>query len=155
MTTANFSNIAIVTPINKNSRSKGNIDYQEQQVRMKNGDTMMWDDAKNNPTGNVGGAFGFVHNFKCVEIHLIVGIRSQGERLSSWSSNVGQTDRHVLLLSPKVTTIDWDVWVLLGGAKKVQGTTRVVAAHEALSTHLNIQFENIEYMHETNEIIFT
>ena len=89
----------------------------------------MWDDKKSNPTCVVGGAFGFVHNFDRVEIHMIVDIHDPGRRLDSWSANVGQLDRNVLYLTPILFTIPWDTWLSLGGARKVQGTSQVVSAH--------------------------
>ena len=113
----------------------------------------MWDDAKGNPTNRVGGAFGFVHNGNRVELYIVVGIKTPSERLTSWSANVGQGDRQVLILSPRITTINWETWLQLGGAQKVQGTTRVVGAHDNLSNYLTRQFNQIEYQVETNELI--
>ena len=121
--------------------------------RSRNGMQLMWDDAKGNPTKEVGGAFGFVHNGKRVEIYIVVGIKKSSERLDSWSANVGQCDRKVLILSPRITTIDWATWLQIGGAQKVQGTTRVVGAHDNLSNYLTRQFNKMEYQLETNEFI--
>ena len=118
----------IITPINKNKKSKSLRDYNEQIIRCKTGETMMWDDAKNNPTKKLGGLFGFVHNGKKVEIHIITNIYKPDERLLSWSDNVGQGDRNVLILTKKLLEINWKKWISLGCPKKVQGTTRVVTA---------------------------
>jgi len=150
----NLTNKALVSPINKNSRSKGNRDYQEQCVRGRDGNQLMWDDAKGNPTNEPGGVFGFIHNFDRVEIHMITKICTTDDRLPSWSDNVGQTDRKVLMLSPLVCVINWVDWIELGGAKKVQGTTRVVGAHDRLSQLLRERVGIIEYVGETGEIIF-
>ena len=57
-----FSLKTVVSPINKNIKTKSNVDYHEQQHRNKIGEKMMWDDAKGNPTNFFGGMFGFVHN---------------------------------------------------------------------------------------------
>ena len=153
MVLSNFSNIAIVTPINKNPRSKSRQDYNEQVVRGIRGEDLMWDDKKGNPTHEVGGAFGMVHNFKRVEIHMIVDIQPSTKRLESWSENVGQSDRNVLKLSPILTTIPWETWLTIGGARKVQGTWQVISAHQTLSTYLNNMFGQIEYIEETGEVI--
>tara|TARA_B100000768_G_scaffold181525_1_gene204901 strand:+ start:2690 stop:3220 length:531 start_codon:yes stop_codon:yes gene_type:complete len=125
----------IISPISKNKKSKGLKDYNEQIFRYKNGETIMWDDAKNNPTKKPGGLFGFVHNGKRVEIHIITNIYNPIERLSSWSDNVGQSDRNVLILTKKLIEINWKQWVNLGCPKKVQGTTRVVTAKKKLTSY--------------------
>jgi hypothetical protein len=153
MVISNFSNITIITPINKNPRSKSQKDYNEQVLRGSRGQSLMWDDKKGNPTHEVGGAFGMVHNFKRVEIHMIVAIHSYKKRIESWCDNVGQGDRNVLKLSPVLTTISWETWLSLGCAKKVQGTWQVVSAHKSLSSYLNDIIGNIEYIDETGEVI--
>jgi hypothetical protein len=130
-----FSNITIISPINKNQKSKSSIDYLEQQRRMEGGDEVMWDDAKGNPTRHVGGAFGFVHNGNRVEIHKIIEIREPTERLDSWTVSE-HTNRQVLILSKLLTTIEWSIWLGLGGSKKVQSTHRVVTAHDGLKEYL-------------------
>lgn len=151
---SNYSHNAIITPINKNSKSKSAIDYQEQLKRQKEFKKTMWDDAKGNPSKHVGHPFGFVHNGKKVEIHMVTEICSVDERLPSWASNVGQSDRNVLMLTPKLLTIDWNTWISLGGALKVQGTNRVVSAHHNLSEFLQKNIGNIEYSKETDEVFY-
>jgi hypothetical protein len=152
MVFSNFSNIAIITPINHNPKSKGRRDYNEQIIRGTRGEQIMWDDKKGNPTQTVGGAFGMVHNFDRVEIHMIVDIENPSNRLESWSNNVGQSDRNVLHLSPILTTISWEKWLNLGCARKVQGTWQVITAHTSLSNYLNEILGNIEYDAETMEV---
>ena len=149
----NLDICGIVTPINKNLKSKSNIDYKEQLIRDSAGDQMMWDDAKGNPTIGVGGLFGFVHNSNRVEYHMIIDIMSPNNRLPSWSENVGQTDRNVLLITEQLYTINWDKWIELGGPKRVQGTTRVVGAHESITNYLHDKLEGIYYMRDTNKLI--
>ena len=142
----------IVTPINKSPKSKSNIDYQEQLQRENEGDVVMWDDAKGNPTHKVGGAFAFVHNSKKVEIHIVTAIHNTDERLPTWSYNVGQGDRNVLYLTPCLYTMDWDTWRKLGGAAKVQGTSRVVSAHDNLSEFLDPLFREMAFSSETGKV---
>ena len=149
-TTSNFEkNIAVVTPINKDPASRSNEDYMEQQGRQ----SMMWDDSRGNPTKTAGGAFGFVHNGNRVEIHLITGIANPVDRMPSWSKNVGQTDRNVLMLTPKLCEISWDDWLDLGGAQKIQGTTRVVGGHRGLCDYLDRVLGDVTFCPETTETI--
>jgi len=126
----------IVSPINKNRKSNSHRDYLEQQERFEHDQQMMWDDAKSNPTKVRGGFFGFVRNFKRVEFHRIADIKSPHNRLVSWSDNVGQSDRNVLILEDSFYTMQWEEWIGLGCPKKIQGTARVVGAHERLSRFL-------------------
>ena len=149
----NYDWYGIVTPINKNLKSKSAIDYKEQLVRSSSGEQMMWDDAKGNPTIGVGGIFGFVHNSIRVETHMIIDLMSPNNTLPSWSDNVGQTDRNVLMLTEKIFTIDWEKWLELGGPKKVQGTTRVVGAHDSLMNYLHQHLIGVGYCVETKKII--
>ena len=124
MITSDFTQVSVVSPINKNKKSNSNRDYQEQQERAKNNQQIMWDDAKNNPTKQSGGFFGFVHNGKRVEIHMITHICEPCNRLESWSKNVGQSNRNVLLLTPCLLTISWHSWLSLNCPMRVQGTSR-------------------------------
>jgi len=132
----------IVSPISKDDTKPSAIDYEEQQERFRHHQQMMWDDAKSNPTKVSGGFFGFVRNFKRVEFHRITDIKSPHNRLVSWSDNVGQSDRNVLTLSNRFYTMLWEEWIGLGCPKKIQGTTRVVGAHERLSRFLKQNWED-------------
>jgi len=103
----------ILTPIAKITRTHGPCslsDYNEQIERGRGGMQLMWDDASGNPTNEVGGLFGFVHNSSHVEIHFVTNILPTTSRLDSWSHNVGQRDRNVLYLSHMITSIPWNVW---------------------------------------------
>tara|TARA_B100000497_G_scaffold127805_1_gene171078 strand:- start:2673 stop:3152 length:480 start_codon:yes stop_codon:yes gene_type:complete len=131
--------ITIVSPINKLKNSKSRIDYNEQMERGLKNEQLMWDDAKGNPTKLVGGAFGFVHNGKFVDIHKITKICGADERLESWSKNVGQTDRNVLMLSERIMRLPWNKWIELGCPSKIQGTSKVVSAHENLFRYLDVK----------------
>ena len=126
----------IVTPINKNVNSNSNKDFIEQEARHSKGLQIMWDDAKGNPTKLAGGAFGFVRNSIYVDIHIVTHVKSTDDRLDSWSRNVGQGDRNVLYLTPRIMRIDWKTWVEIGCLRKVQGTARIVSAHNSLSQYL-------------------
>jgi hypothetical protein len=146
---------SVVTPINKNNKSKSNIDYNEQQKRLLNTEIQMWDDCKGNPSKNIGGLFGFVHNGVRVELHIITSINNPTNRLESWSYNVGQSDRNVLLLTPCITIIKWEKWLELGCPRKIQGTSRIVSAHNNLIGYIDSLFPSLIYIEETCELINT
>mgnify|MGYP001215537594 CR=1 FL=1 len=116
----------IVSPINKNKKSKSRIDYNEQKTRETDGKKLMWDDTSKNITKKAGGIFAFVHNNHKVEICQITGVFDPKSRLPSWSLNVGQTDRNVLELTNVIMTLTWDEWITHGGHRRVQGTTQVL-----------------------------
>ena len=141
----------VATPINKNHKSTSNRDYREQGIRLAKGQQLMWDDAKGNPTKQVGGYFAFVHNGVRITFHVVTSISPPSLRLPTWSANVGQTDRNALFLSDPFHTMSWDQWLSLGAPKKIQGTTRIVSAGSALKNHLKPM---AEYVDETGEIVF-
>ena len=122
----------IVTPINKNLKSRSNVDYSEQKHREATGEQMMWDDTRHNSTKAAGGLFAFVHNNRMVEICQVTKVCSPKHRLESWSENVGQSKRNVLELTNVLTTLSWDEWISNGGHSKVQGTTQIRANKEML-----------------------
>ena len=142
----------VVSPINKCPKAKGNIDYCEQKQRYEVGERIMWNDAKGNPTETAGGAFGFVHNGKRVEIHGVIEVCRPTDSLPSWSANVGQTDRNELGLTPLLCVIEWNEWLSLGAATKVQGTSRVVTAHTQVASYLGTKIGNYTYCAETGEV---
>ena len=147
------SNIeGIVSPVNKNYKSKSNIDYREQIQRGEDGMQIMWDDAKGNPTKKKGGYFAFVHNGNRVDFYMILDIKNKKKRLATWKDNLGQKDRNVLYLSSKFLTMDWSDWIALGGPTKVQGTARVVSAHRAITNRIKELFPNLAYCVETGEL---
>mgnify|MGYP001408902389 FL=1 len=116
----------IVSPINKNKKSKSRIDYNEQKTRETDGKKLMWDDTSKNITKKAGGIFAFVQNNHKVEICQVTGVFDPKSRLPSWSQNVGQTDRNVLELTNVIMTLTWDEWISHGGHRRVQGTTQVL-----------------------------
>ena len=114
-------------------------DYNEQLERMNAGKKPMWDDTKfNNSEANTT-LFAFVFNNEYVRFHIIERVLSPSNRLASWSQNVGHGDRNVLELSNMIYEMDWDVWLKLGGHKKVQGTTRIAneVTLKQMIEHLN------------------
>ena len=120
-----FNEALLITPINKNTKSKSNIDYQEQDTRKKEKLPLCWDDSKHNATC-VGDLFGYWHHKRGVEIHQVLSVHSPKNRLASWSNNVGQTNRHILMLSPLLLTIPWEIWEdKLDGSKRCMGTASV------------------------------
>jgi len=127
----------IVTPINKQAKSKSRIDYIEQMQREKEEKQVMWDDTKYNKA-EIGDWFGFVQNNKFVTFYKIQSIHPPSERLESWSNNVGQGDRQVLYLSKKIATMMWEDWIQYGGPKKVQGTMHIKTNLDHLNRYLII-----------------
>ena len=127
----------IVTPINKQAKSKSRIDYLEQIQREKEDKQVMWDDTKYNKA-EIGDWFGFVQNNKFVTFYKIESIHPPSERLASWSDNVGQGDRQVLYLGKKIATMMWEDWIQYGGPKKVQGTMNIKTNFEYLNRYLTV-----------------
>ena len=147
------SNIyGIVSPVNKNYKSKSNIDYREQIDRGEDGMQIMWDDAKGNPTKKKGGYFAFVHNGNRVNFYMIIDIKTKKQRLATWKDNCGQKDRNVIYLSQMFMSMAWSEWLMLGGPLKVQGTARVVSAHRAIVDRIKELFPNLGYCSETGEL---
>ena len=144
--------MTVMTPINKSPKSVSNCNYREQLQRESEGNVLMWDDAKGNPTQKIGGAFAFVHNNKSVDFHVITRIYNTDARLPTWANNIGQGDRNVLYLTPCLYTMDWDTWKKLVGPATVQRTIRVVSAHDNLSEFLDSLFKKMVFNTETGEV---
>jgi len=87
---------------------------------------MCWDDDKQNNT-QVGDIFGFYKGNVCVEIHRVDAVQDPSLRLLSWSNNVGQQGRNVLVLSSLLCVIPWQDWVTFGwhASGPLLGTQRV------------------------------
>jgi hypothetical protein len=120
-----MNNQFIITPINKVPTSRSRICYVEQMERYEEGKTLMWDDTKYNSTKKAGGMFAFVQNGVKAQICQIVNIYPPKSRLSSWSANIGQSDRNVLELTDILVELTWDEWISNGGHTNVMGTTNV------------------------------
>ena len=102
-------------------------DFEEQ----KKSKTWAWDETdpkRTNFPPKKGQLFGFYAPPKkgvrkgWIQIHRVKEICSTQNRPSSWSKNVGQTDRKVLILTEPLCTIGYDEWNEMGGLKKQQGT---------------------------------
>jgi hypothetical protein len=108
----------LITPIAKSAKLKksgpdSHHDYNEQCERSASGQIMCWDDDKQNNT-QVGDIFGFYKGNVCVEIHRVDAVQDPSLRLPSWSNNVGQQGRNVLVLSSLLCVIPWNDWVTFG-----------------------------------------
>jgi hypothetical protein len=122
----------LITPVAKVIKSKksgspdSRRDYNEQCERFMRGQPMCWDDDKNNGT-KMGDMFGFYKGGDCVEIHRVEAVHDPSHRLPSWSNNVGQSGRNVLMLSCTLYTIPWCDWVKFGwhASGPLLGTQRV------------------------------
>ena len=87
---------------------------------------MCWDDDKHNCT-KIGDMFGFYKGGDCVEMHRVETVQNPSHRLPSWSDNVGQSGRNVLMLSCPLCVIPWCDWVKFGwhASGPLLGTQRV------------------------------
>ena len=126
----------VITPINKNPKSNSYIDYKEQLERVANNKQLMWDDTKFNRQIE-GGLFIFCKNNISVHIHIVNKKCDHSERIPSWSKNVGQGDRNVLLISSELIKYDWVEWISMGGPRKVQGTQHVITNKKNIIDHFN------------------
>jgi hypothetical protein len=109
----------LITPVAKVGKPKGSglpdshRDYNEQCERFLRGQPMCWDDDKHNNT-RVDDIFGFFKGGDCVEVHCVEAVQDPSHRLPSWSDNVGQQGRNVLMLSCTICIIPWNDWVKFG-----------------------------------------
>lgn len=137
-----------ITPISKNPKKKGCIDYIEQEKRTStNGDKWCWDDSKYNKAKK-GDYFAFLFFEKRVIIHKIENIKPPSERLDSWSSNDKQQNRQVLELSNPCKELSWREWLELDGPTAKQGTyttktTERPSLHSML-LYVEYQFQNAQ-----------
>ena len=107
-----------ITPISGNHKNKSNIDYYEIEGLGR----WMWDDSSHNSTQK-GDLFAFYFtkhkNRPQLEqkfvFHRVEEVLNPSHRLPSWSSNVGQTNRNVLILSPPIFSILLQEWKNKGG----------------------------------------
>ena len=126
----------VITPINKNPKSNSYIDYKEQLERHANNKQLMWDDTKFNKQIE-GGLLLFCRNNESVHFHKVEKICDPSERLPSWSKNVGQQGRNVLIISNELIKYTWDEWIRMGGARKVQGTSHVITNKKNIIDRFN------------------
>ena len=117
----------LCTPIAKNFKSIAPCskkDWQEQLERMKNNLQMMWDDSSTNKSV-VGDLLAVCHNGISVDFYIITNTLSPDDRLSTWSNNVGQTNRQVIYIDNLLYSMPWSQWLSLSNYSssfKCQGT---------------------------------
>ena len=119
----------LITPVAQKYKKPGKPDsrrdYEEQCERFKAGKQLCWDDSTYNKSQK-GDLFAFSQQGNCVEFHRIESVHKPIHRLPTWSDNVGQGERNVIMLSPMICKITWVRWRELGGHKRVQGTKSVI-----------------------------
>ena len=112
-----------ITPCTGKSAS----DFKEQ----KESYSWAWDETDPKQTKyppKLGQLFGFYAPPKknvregWIQIHRVKEICSTEHRVKSWTKNVGQTNRKVLILTEPLCTINYNEWNNMGGLKKQQGT---------------------------------
>lgn len=118
-----------ITPISKDVKNKGCIDYNEQETRTSTlGYKWCWDDSQYNKA-KIGEYFAFLFFEKRVIIHKIENIKPPSERLESWIPNVKQRNRQVLELSNPLKELSWSEWLEHGGllCKQTTYTTNTMS----------------------------
>ena len=110
-------------------------DWEEQQERERLGQQVMWDGPTLNRVQPVGGDLMAVwFHKKYVDIYQISKVLKPTARLSSWSKNIGQTDRQVVYLNNPLR-IDWETWLSLDGFKRCMGTGSINDAKYNIIEH--------------------
>jgi len=113
----------IGTPIAKSYTKNGpdsKRDYEEQCEREG---PFCWDDSPSN-SAKQGDYFVFKFYGVKIILHRIEDVKNPSERLPSWSSNVGQSNRNVLILSNPLHEMSWKEWISMGGCADHMGTQR-------------------------------
>ena len=129
----------LITPIRKNKKANppcSRTDWEEQLKRCNNNKQMMWDDSAKNKSKK-GDIFVVWQHEKPISFHYITEVRSNSDRLPSWTNNVGQSDRQVIYIDPAFATISWKEWISLGGHKRCMGTAAIITAKVSLLCKLN------------------
>ena len=131
----------LITPISKTYNKTGPCskkDWDEQQDRYKRGEQMMWDDSKYNKSKK-GDVIAIWKYEKGVSFHHIEKVENPQSRCKSWSQNVGQTDRNVILLSPEFSYFKWDKWIEMGGHKRCMGTSNITTSKDKILNELILE----------------
>ena len=108
-------------------------------------------DVRGNPTKTAGGAYGFVHYDKKVEIHGVIEVCE--EEKNKWT-HIG-VNRNALRLTPMLCVIGWDEWVgLVGYHNSGRGTSRIwkVGPHRLMAAYLESKIGKYTYCVETREV---
>jgi hypothetical protein len=138
-----------ITPINKNLKSKSNLDFREQLIRTCTGDLKWcWDDSKYN-NAKIKEYFVFLFYGNKVIIHQILDIKPPSERLDSWSENVGQTNRQVLELSMPLKELTWEEWIMNDGPQGKQCTYTTKNLNKTRPKLYNV-LQEINYQFNSN-----
>jgi len=141
-----------ITPINKNIKSKSNIDYNEQLERSKCKLGWCWDDSTFNKA-KANEYFAFLFYGIKVVIHRITAVKSPLIRLESWTME-DHKHRNVLDLSHPLLTLSWEEWIRLNGPKGRMGTyttgdlsTKRPMLYNVLK---ELEFQDIDLFIQTN-----
>lgn len=132
-----------ITPISKDPKRLSHIDYQE-QLKSNN---WCWDEAPREHTSanlrpKKGQLFAFYFPKIKIIIHRVTDILEPRNRLPSWSHNVGQCDRKVLMLTKPLKTFTYEEWCTIKGQRKQQGTYTSDLNNKKWS-HLKCHLENL------------
>ena len=125
----------IITPVAMCNKSASRRDWNEQVQRRKEGKLHVWDDSKKNGAKK-GDLFSYVENSVIlkdnkktkgwIEIYVIQGVYLPKYRLPSWSENVGQGNRNVVVLSSEPiyvgSMVEWKEQLGYASRFCVQGT---------------------------------
>lgn len=137
-----------ISPISKNLKSISSIDFKEQLTRTQKGElSWCWDDSRFNKA-KPGEYFAFMFYGIRVIIHRITAVKPPSERLPSWSSNIGQTDRNVLELSHPLKEMTWHEWEQNMCPTAHMGTYTINTASDSWS-ELNTILMSLESQIET------
>jgi len=109
--------------------------------RESEGKQLMWDDSRFNKS-KVGDILLVWHHGVGVSCHKITGVKLPSERLSTWSGNVGQTDRNVIEIGSAFTTIPWHIWLEVGGPPRCMGTNSIKAARDGIISIIRADYFN-------------
>ena len=122
----------IITPVTSISQK----DYDEQVERIDDGLPHMWDDSKTN-SAVIGDYFGYVWNQKKkgdtktdgkIILYKIIDVLKPDQRLPTWSNNVGQGYRNVIVLTSESvyagTCLEFKTIMGYASTYNLQGTLR-------------------------------
>ena len=130
-----------ITPIKKTYNKKfgkpcSKKDWEEQEIRELNNQSVMWDGPPLNITQpRVNDIMSIWKYQNHVIIYKITDVFSSKARLSSWCMNIGQTDRKVIYLR-KLTVISWKTWIELGCPSRCMGTTIIKKSRDNLISYI-------------------
>jgi hypothetical protein len=129
-----------ITPIAKEYKKTGEPcskrDWEEQIQRGKDNKQIMWDGPALNRTQPIpGDLMAIWFHQKGIHLYEIIQVLHPSSRLPTWSTNIGQSERHVVYLDNPIK-ISWDDWISMGGFKRCMGTTSFSETNQAKYTIL-------------------